>query len=225
MSYKVTQLAKRRTKFIEEPKVPPIRPKTDKQREYLYALQHSEQIFAVGPAGTGKTWLPSAYAADLLQAKRVSKIILTRPNVPAGPSIGFFPGTLEEKMAPWALPFTETMKERIGAGPLEYHLKSGNIEIVPFETMRGRSFKECFVIVDEAQNLTPSEMYMVVTRIGEDSRLVVTGDVAQKDITGMSGLTKALNIIEEGHIEASIVVFDSDDIVRGGVCRQWVKAW
>ena len=218
-------MTKRRSKYKEEPSIPPLRPRSDTQREYLYALQHSEQVFAVGPAGTGKTWLPSAYAAELLQSKKISKVVLTRPNVPAGPSIGFFPGSLEEKMAPWVLPFTETMAERIGKGPLEYHLKSGNIEIVPFETMRGRSFSDAIVIVDEAQNLTPSEMFLVVTRIGEGSQLVVTGDLNQKDINGQSGLSKAINLINAGHVDASVITFTMDDIVRGGVCKQWVQAW
>ncbi len=218
-------MTKRRSKYIEEPRIPPLRPRSDTQREYLYALQHSEQVFAVGPAGTGKTWLPSAYAAELLQSKKISKVVLTRPNVPAGPSIGFFPGSLEEKMAPWVLPFTETMAERIGKGPLEYHLKSGNIEIVPFETMRGRSFSDAIVIVDEAQNLTPSEMFLVVTRIGEGSQLVVTGDLNQKDINGQSGLSKAINLINAGLVDASVITFTMDDIVRGGVCKQWVQAW
>lgn len=218
-------MTKRRSKYKEEPRIPPLRPRSDTQREYLYALQHSEQVFAVGPAGTGKTWLPSAYAAELLAAKKISKVVLTRPNVPAGPSIGFFPGTLEEKMAPWVLPFTETMAERIGKGPLEYHLKAGNIEVVPFETMRGRSFSDAFVIVDEAQNLTPAEMFLVVTRIGEGSQLVITGDLNQKDIGGQSGLSKAINLINAGLVDATVINFTMDDIVRGGICKQWVQAW
>ena len=210
---------------MEEPRVPPLRPLTDKQREYLTALQHCEQVFAVGPAGTGKTWLPAAYAADLLAASKVSKVVLTRPNVPAGPSIGYFPGTLDEKMAPWVIPFTETMADRIGRGALDCHLKNGNVEVVPFETMRGRSFADAFVIVDEAQNLTMSEMYMVVTRIGEDSRLVITGDLKQQDIKGESGLGHALKRIYDGDIDATVINFDAEDIVRGGVCKQWVLNW
>jgi len=218
-------MVKKRSKYIEEPRIPPLRPQSDTQREYLFALQNSEQVFAVGPAGTGKTWLPSAYAADLLAAKKISKVVLTRPNVPAGPSIGFFPGTLEEKMAPWVLPFTETMSERIGKGPLQYHMRAGNIEIVPFETMRGRSFKNSFIIVDEAQNLTPAEMFLVVTRVGEDSQLVVTGDLNQKDISGNSGLSKAISLIESNKVDATVIRFTMDDIVRGGICKQWVQAW
>lgn len=218
-------MTKRRSKYVEEPRVPPIRPMTDKQREYLEALRHHEQIFAIGPAGTGKTWLPAAYAADLLVSRAVSKIVLTRPNVPAGPSLGFFPGELEEKMAPWVIPFTETMADRMGRGALDCHLKNGNIEIVPFETMRGRSFQDAFVIVDEAQNLTPTEMFMVVTRIGEDSRLVVTGDLNQKDIKGDSGLAHAAKLIYEGRVDSAIVNFTWDDIVRSGICKQWVMNW
>jgi len=217
----------RKVSTYDEPlRIPPIVPKTAKQNEYLDALRVSPQVFAIGPAGTGKTWLPTAYAADLLRQKQIDKIVLTRPNVPAGPTLGFFPGTLEEKMAPWVVPFIEVIKERLG-GPsqLEAELKRNNIEIAPFETMRGRTFFNSVVIVDEAQNLTESEMYMVLTRIGEESQLIINGDLIQLDIKKTSGLAKAIDTIREKKINAAVIEFTKDDVVRGGICAEWVKAW
>lgn len=205
--------------------LPPLEGMTDRQRDYLVALQSSVQTFAIGPAGTGKTFLPAAWAADRLREKRTRRVILTRPNVPAGPSLGFFPGELEEKMAPWVVPFIETMASRMGRGFLDLCMKDGKIEVVPFETMRGRSFDDAIVIVDEAQNLTPDEMFMVVTRVGEGSRLIVTGDLRQTDIKGNSGLAKAIDHIEAGRVKASVIRFTVDDIVRSGICADWVRAW
>ncbi|WP_040452013.1 PhoH family protein [Roseibium alexandrii] len=208
------------------PQVPPLLPKTSKQQMYLDALRSSPQVFAIGPAGTGKTFLPAAYAGDLLMNNQVSKVVLTRPNVPAGPSLGFFPGTLEEKMAPWVIPFLETMSVRMGGqGAIDTNIKRGNIEVVPFETMRGRSFDDAFIIVDEAQNLTPSEMYMILTRIGEESQIVITGDLRQKDIKSDSGLQKAIETVYKHAIPAAVINFDHTDIVRSGICAQWVKHW
>ena len=203
----------------------PLSAKTENQQRYLNALRTCTQVFAIGPAGTGKTFLPTAYAADLMRDKQIARIVLTRPNVPAGPSLGFFPGELEEKMAPWVVPFVETIKERIGESHTEYLLKKRYIEIAPFETMRGRTFHDSIVIVDEAQNLTESEMFMILTRIGEESQLIVTGDVVQKDIKTVSGLEHAINIINRDLVDAELVVFDHNDVVRGGICAQWVKNW
>jgi phosphate starvation-inducible PhoH-like protein len=205
--------------------LPPLEGLTPRQCDYLVALQSSNQTFAIGPAGTGKTYLPAAWAADRLREKKVRRVILTRPNVPAGPSLGFFPGELEEKMAPWVVPFVETMASRMGRGFLDLCMKDGKIEVVPFETMRGRSFDDAIVIVDEAQNLTPDEMFMVVTRVGERSRLIVTGDLRQTDIKGNSGLAKAIDHIEAGRVKASVIRFTVDDIVRSGICADWVRAW
>jgi len=217
----------RKVSMYEEPlRIPPIVAKTKKQQEYLEALQKSPQIFAVGPAGTGKTWIPTAWASDLLKNKQIDKIVLTKPNVPGGPTLGFFPGTLEEKMAPWIVPFIEVIKERLG-GPsqLDVELKKNNIDIVPFEVMRGRTFKNCVVIVDEAQNLTEIEMLMVLTRIGDESQLIVNGDLDQMDIKKNSGLAKAVQLVKDKKVNASLIEFSKNDVVRGGICAEWVKAW
>jgi phosphate starvation-inducible PhoH-like protein len=117
------------------------------------------------------------------------------------------------------------MASRMGRGFLDLCMKDGKIEVVPFETMRGRSFDDAIVIVDEAQNLTPDEMFMVVTRVGERSRLIVTGDLRQTDIKGNSGLARAIDHIEAGRVKASVIRFTVDDIVRSGICADWVRAW
>src|ERR1700677_3973434 len=129
------------SKFEPEPILPPIKPLNPTQANYLDALRTSPQVIVLGPAGTGKTWIAATYAADLYRKRRIGKIILTRPNVPCGRSLGFFPGSLEEKFAPWAAPIVEAIKERIGQAAYEIALKKGDIEMVPFEVMRGRSWK------------------------------------------------------------------------------------
>ena len=202
-----------------------ILPKNDKQKEYLSAIRKFDQVFAVGPAGTGKTWLPSAYAGDLLKDNKISKLIISRPNVPAGKSLGFFPGELGEKMAPWVSPITCTLKERLGASHFDLCVKRGKIEVVPFETMRGRSFENSFILVDEAQNLTEEEMFMLLTRIGEGSKLIVSGDVDQADIKCKLGLSKAIHLISKKDLPVGVVYFTADDIVRSDACMRWVKAW
>ena len=218
-------MSKSRRKAGELFGAPQLRPKTDKQKEYLNALRCYPQVFAVGPAGTGKTFLPSALAADMLREKQIAQIILSKPNVPAGPSIGYFPGTLVKKMAPWVAPMMQTIADRLGPGPTEYAINKGVIEIVPFETMRGRSFESAFIIIDEGQNLTPHEMEMVTTRIGEESKLVVTGDLDQVDIECSSGLDVAVRLVRTAEIDAAVVEFTEEDVVRSVLCRQWVKAW
>lgn len=205
--------------------VPRLTPRTPKQKEYLAALRSSPQVFAVGPAGTGKTWMPSAFAGDLLRDKQVSRIIISKPNVSMSRSIGYFPGTLMEKMGPWVIPMLDTIKSRIGPGHFDYCINKSVIEVVPFETMRGRSFEDAFILIDEAQNLTPEEMYLTVTRIGEESRLVITGDLNQMDIRGTSGLSVAIDLINRKNIPAAVVEFDEEDVVRSGLCAAWVKAW
>ena len=143
-------------KYSAERTPAPIRPLNAAQAEYLDALRASPQVIVLGPAGTGKTWIAATYAADLYRARQVGKIILTRPNVPCGRSLGFFPGSLEEKFAPWAAPVVEAIRERIGVGAFDIALKRGEIEMVPFEVMRGRSWNDAFVLLDEAQNTTPA---------------------------------------------------------------------
>lgn len=212
-------------KFGAERHLPPIKPLNPTQDAYLTALKNHPQVIVLGPAGTGKTWIAATYAADLYRQRRIRKIILTRPNIPAGRSLGFFPGSLEEKFGPWAAPVIDAIKERMGPGAYEIALKAGDIEMVPFEVMRGRSWKDAFILLDEAQNATPAEMKTFLTRIGEDCAVVVNGDVGQCDLRETSGLSMVLHLIRSREMPVPVIEFTLDDIVRSGICEMWVRAF
>jgi phosphate starvation-inducible PhoH-like protein len=214
-----------REKFQQERTPPPLKALTSTQDHYISSLQLSEQIVVMGPAGTGKTFIAGTHAADRLRTRQVSKIVITRPNVPGGRSLGFFPGTLEEKIAPWVQPLVEVIKDRMGHGAFEIAMKNGDIEIVPFEVMRGRTFKDAIVILDEAQNTTTVEMKMFLTRVGNDCQVIVNGDVSQTDLKETSGLRTILNLINSQELGIPVIEFTQDDIVRSGVCEMWVKAF
>jgi phosphate starvation-inducible protein PhoH and related proteins len=213
------------SKFNAERNLSPIAPLNARQAAYLDALRTEDQVVVLGPAGTGKTWIAATYAADLYRQRQIDKIILTRPTVPCGRSLGFFPGDLNEKFAPWAAPLTEAIAERIGRAAYEIALKNGDIEFVPFEVMRGRSWKDAFILLDEAQNATPAEMKMFLTRVGEDCTLVVNGDVSQSDLRSDSGLLAVLNLVRSQSLPVAVVEFTDADIVRSGNCAMWVRAF
>jgi len=145
--------------------------------------------------------------------------------VPSGRSLGFFPGSLEEKFAPWAAPLIEAIRERIGAAAYEIALKNGDIEMVPFEVMRGRSFRDAFVLLDEAQNATAAEMKTFLTRMGEDCTMVVNGDVSQCDLRETSGLRTVIDLIRTQALPVPVIEFTHGDIVRSGLCGIWVRAF
>jgi phosphate starvation-inducible PhoH-like protein len=213
------------SKFADERRLPPIRALNPKQATYLDALRTSAQVIVLGPAGTGKTWMAASYAADLLRNRQIDKIILTRPNVPCGRSLGYFPGTLEAKFAPWAAPVIEAIKERIGAAAFEIALRNGDIELVPFEVMRGRSWKNAFVLLDEAQNSTLPEIKTFLTRIGDGCTVVVNGDISQCDLDQASGLRTVIDLIKSQMLAVPVIEFAREDIVRSGVCAMWVRAF
>jgi len=213
------------SKFEAERLPPPIRPLTPTQGDYLDALMTSPQVVVMGPAGTGKTWIAATHAADLYRSRRIGKIVLTRPNVPCGRSLGYFPGSLEDKFAPWVVPVVEAIKERIGAPAYEIAIKRGHIEMVPFQVMRGRSWSNAFVLLDEAQNTTPAEIKMFLTRVGEDCTVVINGDVSQCDLEETSGLHTILQVIKSQRLPVPVVEFTAADIVRSGVCAMWVRAF
>ena len=213
------------SKFDTERILPPIKPLNPTQATYLDALRTSPQVIVLGPAGTGKTWIAATFAADLLRSGRIDKIILTRPNVPCGRSLGYFPGTMEDKFAPWAVPVSEAIKDRIGKAAYEIALKRGDIELVPFEVMRGRSWKNAFVLLDEAQNSTPAEIKTFLTRIGENCTVVINGDVSQCDLDKASGLSTVLHLVKSQMLSVPVVEFGREDIVRSGICAMWVRAF
>jgi phosphate starvation-inducible protein PhoH and related proteins len=213
------------SKFEAERILPPIKPLNPTQSDYLDALRCSPQVIVLGPAGTGKTWIAATHAADLFRNGQIDKIILTRPNVPCGRSLGFFPGSLEDKFAPWAAPVAEAIKERIGKAAYDIALKNGAIELVPFEVMRGRSWKNAFVLLDEAQNCTPAEIKTFLTRIGDDCTVVINGDVSQCDLAAESGLRTVIDMIAAQSLPVPVIEFTRGDIVRSGICAMWVNAF
>lgn len=212
-------------KFRADRQPAPLRALNANQADYLAALRDYPQVIVIGPAGTGKTWIAATFAADLYRQGRISKIILTRPNVPCGRSLGFFPGSLDDKFAPWASPIVEAIRERMGDAPYEIARKRGDIEMAPFEVMRGRTWKDAFVLLDEAQNTTPSEIKTFLTRVGEGCMTVINGDVSQCDLNSASGLRTVLDLIERKQLPVPVIEFTLDDIVRSGICAMWVRAF
>lgn len=212
--------------FIHKsPTKTPLLPKTENQAAYIKALQQDAQVIVLGPAGTGKTFIAATYAADLYDLGQIDQIILTRPNIAAGKSLGFFKGTLEEKMSPWLAPVVDVIEKRLGKGKYETGVKNGNIQVIPFETMRGRSFEDAFVILDEAQNTSPHEIKMFLTRVGENCHVVMNGDIQQSDLDRTSGLSKAIMMAKKYLLPVSIIEFGIEDIVRSELCKLWIKAW
>jgi phosphate starvation-inducible PhoH-like protein len=203
-----------------------IQPKNSKQQEYIRALHDYSQVFAIGPAGSGKTYIPTMMAVKAYLRGEIDKIILTRPAVAVQEEHGFLPGNLEKKLAPWVLPVTELIEEALGSKQKFLDmLKSGDLEIAPFTYMRGRTFKDAFVFLDEAQNTTPEQMEMFLTRLGENSRVVISGDIRQSDMKHNSGLRIAVDLARQYKIPAGIIEFTSEDVVRSNLCQQWVKAF
>jgi phosphate starvation-inducible PhoH-like protein len=202
-----------------------IVPKNENQRLYLEALNNSAQVITMGPAGTGKTYLVASHAANRYMTKAIDKIIITRPHVAVGKELGFLKGGLEEKTLPWAMPVLDVLQQRLGKGAVDTAIKNGNIEVAPMALMRGRSFDNAYIIIDEAQNMTIQELKMVVTRVGENCPIVLNGDVKQSDIKEQSGLSKAVHLAKKYNMDAPVIEFTTDDIVRSDVCKQWIIAF
>lgn len=206
-----------------------LTPKTDKQKHLINHIDAKDQVVAVGSAGTGKTYCVAYKAAELFNAGKVDRIVITRPNVATGKSLGAFPGDITEKMTPWVMPILCVLREFLGSNVVDVMLKRKQIDIVPFEVIRGYSFERCFVMLDEAQNADIPSMKSMLTRIGENSKFVMMGDVTQKDLRDSdSGLIYALKLIDtcrDLQNMTGIVKFTSDDIVRSGLVRAWVRAF
>ena len=200
-------------------------PRTPKQKELLDALKQNSQVFVLGPAGTGKTYVTATYAADLYTLKEIDKVVITRPHIAVGKDIGFLPGTLEEKTYPWALPVLDVLQRHWGKGMLETAIKNGNVEMAPLALMRGRSFENAFIIVDETQNITTHELKMLLTRVGEGSTIVLNGDVQQSDLKEADGLSKVIHLAKKHMLPVPVIEFGLEDIVRSDICAQWVKVF
>jgi phosphate starvation-inducible PhoH-like protein len=202
-----------------------IVPKTPKQKELLDAFKESSQVFILGPAGTGKTYVTATYAADLYTTKEIDKIVITRPHVAVGKDIGYLKGDLQEKTMPWALPVLDVLEKHLGKGTVETGIKNGNIEMAPLALMRGRSFDNAFIIVDETQNITTHELKMLLTRVGESTTIVLNGDVQQSDLKEADGLSKVIHLAKKHMLPVPIIEFGVEDIIRSDICAQWVKVF
>ena len=204
----------------------PITAKSTNQRRYMEALENYDMVFAIGPGGTGKTYLAVAMAVSALLTKQVNRIILVRPAVEAGERLGFLPGTIQEKVDPYMRPLYDALHDMLEADKLECFLEKDIIEVAPLAFMRGRTLNDSFVILDEAQNTTSEQMKMFLTRLGFNSKAVITGDVTQIDLPSSrrSGLVEAIDIV--GKIEGiAIVHFDERDVVRHNLVQRIIKAY
>jgi len=200
-------------------------PRTNKQKEFIDALSSSSQVFVLGPAGTGKTYVTATVASDLYTTKAIDRIVITRPHVAVGKELGFLKGDLTEKTMPWALPVLDVLEKHLGKGTVETGIKNGNIEMAPLALMRGRSFDNAFIIVDETQNITTHELKMLLTRVGEGSTIVLNGDVQQSDLKEADGLSKVIHLAKKHMLPVPIIEFGVEDIVRSDICAQWVKVF
>jgi phosphate starvation-inducible PhoH-like protein len=219
--------SRRKTTYKNSDKKPAVvlLPRTDKQKDFIDALNTSSQIFVLGPAGTGKTYITATYAAQLYSEKKIDKIVITRPHVAVGKELGFLKGDLAEKTMPWALPVLDVLEKHLGKGVVETAIKAGNIEMAPLALMRGRSFEESFIIVDETQNITTHELKMLLTRVGEGTTIVLNGDVQQSDLKEADGLSKVIHLAKKHMLPVPIIEFGVEDIVRSDICAQWVKVF
>ncbi len=203
----------------------PLVAKNPAQQQYIGAIEKYDLTFGIGPAGTGKSYCAGALAAAALESGRIERIILTRPAVEAGENLGFLPGAVDDKFAVYIDAFRDILNQRLGAGTVNYALKHGRIVAAPLAYMRGKTFdSNTFVILDEAQNTTPAQMKMFLTRIGENCKVVINGDVAQSDIRGANGLadaTQRLGKLANIHVHE----FVRADIVRSGLVREIIDCY
>jgi phosphate starvation-inducible PhoH-like protein len=203
-----------------------ISPKTTNQRTYVQAMQDRDVVFAIGPAGTGKTYLAMAMAVSDLLAGRFKRIILTRPAVEAGEKLGFLPGDLAEKVNPYLRPLYDALFDMVGTDKAAQMIERELVEVAPLAFMRGRTLNDAFVILDEAQNTTPDQMKMFLTRLGFHSKAVITGDITQVDLTAgqLSGLRHAKRVLSAIE-DLAFVYFDETDVVRHPLVRKIIGAY
>ena len=200
--------------------------RSQKQSDYIKALRENDIVMALGPAGTGKSFLAVSVAITMLMEKKVERVILSRPAVEAGEKLGFLPGDMKEKVDPYLRPLYDALYELFGFEKIDKKIETGEIEIAPLAFMRGRTLKNCYAILDEAQNATETQIKMFLTRIGENSKLVVNGDPSQVDLINKShsGLMKSKNILSDVK-EIKIVEFDHKDVVRHPLVSKIIKAY
>jgi phosphate starvation-inducible PhoH-like protein len=203
-----------------------IQPKSINQRRYMEAVERHDMVFGIGPAGTGKTYLAVAMAVSAMLSKKVNRIILARPAVEAGERLGFLPGTLQEKIDPYLRPLYDALYDMLEPEKVDRFLEKNVIEIAPIAFMRGRTLNDSFIILDEAQNTTSEQMKMFVTRMGLNSKVVITGDITQIDLPGgkRSGLLEAIEILK--HVQGLVFMyFDETDVVRHNLVQRIIRAY
>ena len=201
-------------------------PRSRRQSEYLKALLNEDIIISLGPAGTGKSYLAVSVAVNMLMEKKVEKVILSRPAVEAGERLGFLPGDMKEKVDPYLRPLYDALYDLFGYEKVQRKIETGEIEIAPLAFMRGRTLKNSFAILDEAQNATDTQIKMFLTRIGENSKIVINGDPSQIDLPNksLSGLNRSKNLL--GHLkEISVIDFDHNDVIRHPLVSKIVMAY
>ena len=204
-----------------------VRARTHRQNAYINALNNSELTFGVGPAGTGKTYLPVAHAVEMLEKEEINKIILSRPAVEAGEKLGFLPGDLKDKVDPYLRPLYDALEDVLSFKKIEKYMELGIIEIAPLAFMRGRTLSNAYIILDEAQNTSKMQMKMFLTRLGFHSRMVITGDITQIDLPNnvISGLSEALKVTHFIRDKVSQIYFDDKDVVRHPLVQKIVNAY
>ena len=214
------------SKIMVSPRRAPIVPKTTGQRHYLQLIDKHDIVFGVGPAGTGKTYLAMAMAVNALKREQVTRIILTRPAVEAGEALGFLPGDLNEKIFPYLRPLYDALNEMLDPEELQRHTDRGVIEVAPLAYMRGRTLNRAFIVLDEAQNTTTEQMFMFLTRLGQDSKCIVTGDQTQIDLPNnkRSGLIEAMQALK-GVDGIDFQYFEEGDVVRHRLVQSIVRAY
>ena len=203
-----------------------VGPKTKGQREYVEAIQNHDIVFGIGPAGTGKTYLAMACAVEALKKQEVRRIILTRPAIEAGESLGFLPGDMYEKISPYLRPLYDAIYDMMDAERIEKYLETGIIEVAPLAYMRGRTLNDAFIILDEAQNATREQMKMFLTRLGFDSKAVITGDITQSDLPEGKpiGLLQAQDILKD-IAGIKFIYFTGSDVVRHALVQRIIEAY
>lgn len=219
-------LEKHREEIINYSKSKSVGPKTKGQKEYVQAIKDYDIVFSIGPAGTGKTYLAMAMAVDALKSGQVRRIILTRPAIEAGESLGYLPGDMLDKISPYLRPLYDALYDMMEAERIEKYLEMGIIEVAPLAYMRGRTLNDAFIVLDEAQNCTHEQMKMFLTRLGFDSKAVITGDITQSDLPG----GKPLGLLEAQRILSDIkgikfIYFSYSDVVRHELVQEIIEAY